>query len=89
MSNTELTRLADMAESTADSLHDALCELQVLRHRMLSLIEDLGGDREFNWSLQADLGYAESAIWSASQKARVISRHARVPALDNQTVEVV
>ncbi len=83
MTETDLERLAVLAEQTADQLHGALNDVQTLRTRMLSLIEEMGGDRTYNWDLQADLGNAETGIWSASQKARTIARNARTPKAPN------
>ena len=76
---TDLDRLAVLAETTADQLHESIRAVRELRDRTLSLIEEMGGDNEFNWSLQADLGYAENMLFSTAFKARQISRHARTP----------
>ena len=72
-----LDRLAEQAETVADKLHVCIAELKTLRERMLAHIEELGGDREYNWALQADIGYAETTVYSASYKARTVARHAR------------
>jgi len=40
-------------------------------------IDDLGGDRAYNWSLNADLGYAQTALHSLSVKTRAVASHAR------------
>jgi hypothetical protein len=74
---TDLERLAQLGELTADQLHACLDQLKTLRERMLLHIEDLGGDREHNWDLQADLARAVDAVYFASIKARVVARHAR------------
>lgn len=74
---TGLESLAVQAVQTADQLHAAITAVRELRDRMLSHIDDLGGDREFNWSLQADLGNAESILFSTAFKARQVALHAR------------
>lgn len=72
-----LSRMADEAEMLADTLHAALTRLQALRASMLLHIEELAGDRDHNWDIQADLGNAETPIHATAQKARTLSRHAR------------
>jgi hypothetical protein len=83
-----LALLAAQADTAAATLTSALEELKTLRTYLLASIERIGGDREYNWDLQADLGNAETAIWAASQKARTVSRHARA-GIDNQAMEGV
>jgi hypothetical protein len=73
----DLDRLATLAETAADKLHDVIADVQNLRDALLTNIEDVGGDREYNWALQADIGYALTAIYSASYKARTVARHAK------------
>jgi hypothetical protein len=82
-SSIHLDRLARFAETTADQLHEAIKAVRELRDRSLSLIEEMGGDNEFNWSLQADMGYAENMLFSTAFKARQIARHARTPREDS------
>lgn len=72
-----LTSIADRAEAIADALHAQLGELQRLCDSLPSHIEDLGGDRSYNWSLNADLGYAQTALHTLSVKTRTVARHAR------------
>ena len=72
-----LDRLATQAETVADRLHVCIAELKTLRDSMLAHIEEMGGDREYNWDLQADIGYAETAVYTISYKARTVARHAR------------
>jgi len=72
-----LDRLATQAETVADRLHTCIAELKTLREGMLAHIEELGGDREYNWGLQADIGYAETTAYAISYKARTVARHAR------------
>jgi hypothetical protein len=72
-----LDRLAAHAETTADQLHEAIKSLRELHDRTLSLIEELGGDNEFNWSLQADLANAQTILYSTAHKARTVARHAK------------
>lgn len=79
---TELERLAVLAEHTADQLHETLKSLRELHDRTLSLIEEIGGDREFNWALQADIAHAQNALYATAHKARQIARHARTPRKD-------
>jgi hypothetical protein len=71
-----LDRLATLAETTADKLHAVIADVQNLRDALISRIDDVGGDREYNWALQADLAHALTAIHSASYKARTVARHA-------------
>jgi hypothetical protein len=75
----ELETLAVQAEAVADGLHRMIGELRDLADRMLSLelIDDMGGDRGYNWSLQSDLAGAQGFVYSTSVKARQVSRHAR------------
>lgn len=80
---TELERLAVLAATTADQLHESIKALRELHDRMMLLIEEIGGDREFNWSLQADIAYAQNTLYSTAHKARTISLHARTPRKDN------
>jgi hypothetical protein len=77
--DSELEALAVQAEVVADGLHQMIGELRSLTDRMLSLelIDDMGGDRAYNWALHADLAYAQNAVYSTSVKARQVSRHAR------------
>lgn len=72
-----LTSIAERAEAIADALHAQLAELQRLCDSLPSHIDDLGGDRAYNWSLNADLGYAQTALHSLSVKTRAVASHAR------------
>lgn len=72
-----LTSLAARAEAIADALHAQLGELQRLCDTLPSHIDDLAGDRAYNWSLNADLGYAQTALHALSVKTRTVARHAR------------
>ena len=74
--NRDLDRLAVLAGNTADQLHEAIKSLRDLHEQTLLLIEELGGDNEFNWSLQADLAYAQNTLYSTAHKARTVARHA-------------
>ncbi|MDA0252290.1 MAG: hypothetical protein O3B27_02975 [Actinomycetota bacterium] len=74
---TDLDRLAQLGDSTADQLHACLDQLKTLHERMLLHFEALGGDREHNWDLQGDLARAAAAVHVASTKARTVARHAR------------
>jgi hypothetical protein len=74
--NADLDNLIAQAETTADKLHAVIADVQTLRDTLLDHIDDLGGDREYNWALQADLANALSAIYAASYKARTVARHA-------------
>lgn len=71
-----LKLLAEQAIAAAQALDSALEAVQGLRSHMLAHIDELSGDREFNWQLQADLGNAESAVFSTAYKARTVARHA-------------
>lgn len=73
----QLTALAEQADQANTELLAVLDKIQRLRSATLVLIEDLGGDRQFNWALQADLGYGESQIYALSGKARTVASHAR------------
>lgn len=72
-----MQRLADQAEAVADGLHAQLDAVKDLCDALLLHIEDLGGDRAHNWDLQAELGYAQTALYAAAQRARTVARHAR------------
>ena len=80
----ELEALAVQAVTVADGLQQMIGELRDLTDRMLSLelIDDMGGDRAYNWELQADLANAQGFVYSTSAKARQVSRHARSGKVD-------
>lgn len=72
-----LTSIADQAEAIADALHAQLGELQRLCDSLPAHLDDLGGDRAYNWSLNADLGYAQTALHTLAVKTRTVASHAR------------
>lgn len=69
--------LAGLAETTATELAAACQSLQDLAHRLLAHIEDIGGDREYNYALYADLSHAATLTGAAMFKAQTVARHAR------------
>lgn len=72
-----LEMLADLADQTADECHTACQSLQVLAERLLSNIENIGGDREYNYGLYADLSHAATLLGSTMFKAQAVARHTR------------
>jgi hypothetical protein len=75
--NVALAMLAEQGETVADKLHAVIADVQNLRDALITNIDEVGGDREYNWALQADIGDALTAIYSASYKARTVARHAK------------
>jgi len=69
--------LAVQAHEAHQRLHDCIALVQGLRDSLLAVIDELPGDREYKWDLQADLGHALTAIYAASTKAATVARLAR------------
>lgn len=75
-----LDRLADDADDVSKTMHAAIRQVDDLADRLLAIIEDVGGDREYNYALYADLKYLIYAVHSIHTKAQTVSRHARAAA---------
>ena len=75
-----LDRLADDADDVSSTMHAAIRQVDDLADRLLAIIEDVGGDREYNYSLYADLKNAAQAVYTIHTKAQTVSRHARAAA---------
>jgi hypothetical protein len=73
----KLGALAVQAHEAHKKLHDCIVLVQGLRDSLLAVIDELPGDREYKWELQADLGHALTGIYAASTKAATVARLAR------------
>ena len=69
--------LADQADEVSKTLHAAIRQIDYLADRLLTLIEDVGGDREHNYALFADLKHSAQQAYHIHIKAQTVSRHAR------------
>ena len=69
--------LADHADEVSSAMHAAIRQIDDLADRLLSVIEDVPGDREHNYALYADLTDSAQQAYRIHVKAQTVSRHAR------------
>lgn len=87
--DTQLRYLAEKAEEVADTLHRAINDVNYLGDRLLAVIEEIGGDREYNYDLYSDIKHSVNAVYLVSIKARTILRHTQQAIADRAAASEV
>jgi hypothetical protein len=79
MSDIDLTLdvLADRADEISKVMHASIQRIEDLAGKFLANVEEVGGDREYNYALYADLMHAAQEAHRIHVKVQTVSRHAR------------